>query len=1002
MEYTKEIFVKDYFEIHNFYSNIYGHNRTIILMQVGSFHECYCTDTDGLNLVELSQKIDVICTKKNGKEPVSKSNPRMLGFPIHVTDIFIQKLLDLNYTVIKIDQTSDPPKPKREVVGIFSPATFIDNQLNSQKTNYIVSIVIDKIKQNQICLGIASYDLSTGNGSFFETYSNPNDPMIALDDANRYLDTCPPKEIILVNNLNENDKINNMNISGIIGYLNLEDKLLFDYNQNKNNKLSYQKIIFDKVFPGYKDIFESLNLHLYNWARFALTNLYDYAQNHQMNLINKLKLPVEFQNKSYLYLGNHSLDQLNVFTNNSKEKSLFQIINNTKTILGKRFLNDTLGKPLIDKDSLNLRYEQIDKIIKNSYYNNFNNLLEDISDIDRLIRKMELGSMHPFELNLLYLSLYQIDKLTDFCNENKIFDIDSNYNVKSITDHITNTFHLDLIVGLNFNNLTDYDNNIFKKGKCLELDELMEELSSSSHFMDNLIDKLQNYVESVQLKYNDRDGHYLYLTNRRCEVLKKNLEKVKTLEIGKHKINVSDLEFVALPKSTYTKINCKRIKEISDVMVIQKNKIAKIMKDKFKEEIINISNIYNNILIYWGKKISYIDFINSGAVTAIKNHYTKPEIKEHNESYFNSKNMRHPIVEFISNDSEYKPQSISLGGPNELSGILLYGINSSGKSTLMKSIGLNIVLAQIGYFVASEKFTYNPYKSLFTRINGNDNIYRGLSSFMVELTEITSILKRNNSNTLVIADELCRGTEQISANIIVSYLLKTLSESRTSFITATHLHEITNLETVKALKNVKPKHIKITYDESNDCLIYNRELLDGQGESFYGLQVAKFMMKDKYFNETTNNILNEYYNVKQSKYNSDSYLINCHICNSKDNLETHHITFQKDFNDKLINDNKLHYQKDANYNLVTLCQSCHDEIDRNKIIINGWTETSQGRKLDYFVNEEQIKQSKYSDELLNYIKCLKNETTDVKMARIKIKEKYNKKISSKSILNIWK
>jgi len=342
-------------------------------------------------------------------------------------------------------------------------------------------------------------------------------------------------------------------------------------------------------------------------------------------------------------------------------------------------------------------------------------------------------------------------------------------------------------------------------------------------------------------------------------------------------------------------------------------------------------------------------------------------------------------------------------GNSDISGILLYGINSSGKSTLMKSIGLNIVLAQIGYFVACDKFNFSPYHALFTRIHSNDNIYKGLSSFMVELIELSSILKRNNSNTLVIADEVCKGSENKSSIIMVAYMLKTLCESKTSFITASHLHELVNLPTVKSLNNLKIKHIKLSYDESNDKLIYDRILSDGSGPNFYGLQVAKYLMKDSKFNEISSQILDEYNksSIKQSKYNSDILLIECHICKIKNNLETHHIVFQKDFNDKKINKNKLHLQKDSNYNLVTLCQFCHDNVDRQKIIINGWIETSTGRILDYTYKNNSIKTQKYTDELINYIKELKMETNDPKFARIKIKEKFNKKISSNSIITYW-
>ena len=232
------------------------------------------------------------------------------------------------------------------------------------------------------------------------------------------------------------------------------------------------------------------------------------------------------------------------------------------------------------------------------------------------------------------------------------------------------------------------------------------------------------------------------------------------------------------------------------------------------------------------------------------------DIIDNEFSYFKTEELRHPIVEVINQDVEYHPHTLELG--TNLKGILLYGINSSGKSTLMKSIGINIILAQIGYFVSAKSFELSPYKSLFTRINGNDNIFRGLSSFMVEMVELMAILKRNNEHTLVIGDEICRGTEEKSANILVAYMLEKLSINKTSFITATHLHQIAEMPSVKKLDNVKAKHLKVEYDLENDMLVYSRDLQDGQGEKFYGVQVAKFVMKDELFNQRTAELEKEY------------------------------------------------------------------------------------------------------------------------------------------------
>ena len=235
-------------------------------------------------------------------------------------------------------------------------------------------------------------------------------------------------------------------------------------------------------------------------------------------------------------------------------------------------------------------------------------------------------------------------------------------------------------------------------------------------------------------------------------------------------------------------------------------------------------------------------------------------------------------------------------------------------------------------------------------------------------------------------------------------MIKELSNSKTTFITATHLHEIINLPTFKKLTNVKAKHIKLSYDEINDKLIYDRILTDGSGPNFYGLQFAKYYIKDLEFNRSTKEILDEYnnYTIKQSKYNTNNYLIECEICKNKNNLETHHIIFQKNFNKLGFYNEKLNYQKDNNYNLVTLCQKCHDDVDRNKIIIYGWIESNiNKRELNYKINEVIKKNTKHDSELIEYIKSLKLENIDYKFAKIKIKEKFNKKISSKTIEIYW-
>jgi DNA mismatch repair protein MutS len=1026
-KYTKPIMVKDYFDIHNYYTDIYGKN-TIILMQVGSFHECYGTDNEGPDLMTIADKLDFIVTKKNKSKELSRSNPYMLGAPVFKVDDIIEKLILNNYVVIRIDQISEPPNPKREVTGIYTPATYVERTNND--SNNLVSITFDIGKKNNNVLlnaGLASIDLSTGKSSIYETVSKEDDNMFSLDNIVHYLENFKPKEIIVnyTDNFNKyidtNKTIFNLTLSDLHSYIGITN--INKYNSRNLNfikKPAYQQSLLEDVFGH--NIINKLDLQYYHDARLSLTALIDFVQNNNNILLSKLEQPYYYTTNEKLFLGNKALDQLDVYNGN---RCLFNIINNTKTYLGRRYLKDNLNNPTCDVDTLQNRYTMIEKIIKYDLTNKLKDSFTNIYDLNKLSRRMILNKITPAEFYNVYISLKQANKLfteLNFGEHAKYFDIDSNFidNNNNLINFIEEHFDLDYIVNINFYNYKEEDNNYLIKNE--KLNELMDTIKTGQNFMNYLVKELEKHIEDkkmfmnknkelITLKYNERDGHYLLLTKRRSKLLLEKLKTMKTIKVGNKDINIDDLIFEDLPKANNVKIFCKEIKYISSNVVELKMKMANDIKVEFYNMMNLIYSDNIETFNYNIEKVSYFDFLFSGAITATKYGYCKPKIKsidyksidntsnETLNSYFDAKELRHPIVEIINQDTSYKPHNISIG--KDSTGILLYGINSSGKSTLMKSIGLNIIMAQIGYFVASKKFTYYPYKSIMTRICGNDNIFKGMSSFMVEMMELMAILKRNDSNTLVLGDEICRGTEEKSANIIVSYMLEMLSKSKTSFITATHLHQIAEMKSVKSLSNVIPMHLKVEYDIENEKLIYSRTLCEGQGEKYYGVQVAKFLMKDNDFNIRTKELEEEYENIgiKQSKYNANSIMVKCAICNTEKDLETHHINFQKDFIDgKLID--APHIKKDSKYNLVTLCKYCHDKVDRNEIIINGYIETSNGNELEYLFSKKKSKK-KHSDKEINIIMEIKKLEVSLEKAKLLLKEKHNIKTSRKTINKVW-
>ena len=348
---------------------------------------------------------------------------------------------------------------------------------------------------------------------------------------------------------------------------------------------------------------------------------------------------------------------------------------------------------------------------------------------------------------------------------------------------------------------------------------------------------------------------------------------------------------------------------------------------------------------------SNVDFFYCCAKNAVDKCYTRPRIDDKcDNSFINATDLRHPIIEHINTDIPYIGNDIKIGYEDE-KGILLYGLNAVGKSSLMKSIAINLIMAQAGMYVAANSFQYYPYENIFTRIPGGDNLFKNQSTFVAEINEMRTILKRADSRSLIIGDELCSGTETVSAISLVTSGINYLSKIGCSFIFATHLHEITELDCIKNLKNVNIYHLSVKYDNENDCLIYNRKLTKGNGNTLYGLEVAKSLDLPLEFLKFANDVRKDYIGVnkefvktKTSVYSSDVFMDECSIC-KKECEEVHHIKEQHTANkNNIIEDDRIH--KNRKSNLVTLCSACHDKIHYDNFKVNGYIQSSKGVILD--------------------------------------------------------
>ena len=984
---TRSLNINDeYLMYHEKYEKIYGKSKSIVLMQVGSFHEAYATDERGPNLFRLSEILNIVCTRKDkSQDKIDEKNPYMLGFPSVSLSKFLKILIDNKFTVIVIDQTTPPPNPTRAVTGVYSPSTFIENTSIDNKYLMIIYIEINKslntTNKNNISIGMSCIDVSTGYINYYETHGvGLIDENEALEECQRYYHFFRPVELIIYeinNTINYNeDKIKiKVEENKILNKIDiLPNQTLFFYTKINPAylKLSYQNTMFKKIYnniDGFNDGFispiENLELEKFPYSVISLIIGFDYVYQHNNNLIKNLQIPIFFNEHKYMILGNNAQYQLNIidyysYENiNSKYQSLNDVINNCCTPMGKRKFKMRLCSPFTCINTIQNYYNITEKVILNELENKIRDNLKAISDLERLLRKIDIKYIQPYELFQIYESFINTVNLINLLlNSNLKNDLLNFIDKKSIKlfnesiNFIEDNFDLEK---LKRNNLIEIKENIYKKNICKDIDDLIFKIDNSIGFMEKLAKKLDIFINNtdksiISIKHNDRDGYYLLTTKTRGIKLKNEIEKLDNLSLDENNsINISDLIFKELNNNI--KISYPGLDNHSDELEGLYKELDILIKEKFCSDIKKWYEKYSPMLLKVINFISEFDLISNSAFTANKFHYCKPVINQNQQSFINAKQLRHPIIERII-DYEYTPHDIKLD--QDLFGNLIYGVNSCGKSSLMKAVGLNLIMAQCGLYVPSTNFEYNIFTSLYTRISGNDNLFKGQSSFIVEMNELRCILKRCNKNSLIIGDEICRGTEYLSGNALVGSTILRLIEKEAKFLFATHLHDLPNLTKIKQQQMIKFYHLSV--EKKGDELYFNRKLEEGTGEEIYGITIAKYILDDPLFINTAIELKNELLekkninyklvNDKKSLYNNDLFVDNCYLCGENNSfickgeenkLETHHVNFQKNFkkmNGALINEDKFHIIKDDKSNLIILCQKCHDKLHSKNIEIS--------------------------------------------------------------------
>jgi len=977
--------VQDYLELTKKYQAEYG-PQTIVLMEVGSFFEVYALIKPdgtymGSPIVEFAKMNEMVIAKKNvyvDKYPVA-----MAGMGTAYADKYIQKLQDHNYTIVIYKQDS-LVKTSRNLSEIISPGTYFPSEsCGEYMSNNIMCIWLHKSKPTktmpcQMTVGLANIDIFTGKTALFQFQTSYNHSPATYDELDRYISAYKPSECLLVANLSERL------LDDIIGFVGLEQTKIHKVTSGagpsaagpsalggpsqmetcmKNaEKQIYQIEILKKFFPQHSSFHDMFPTHYIAIQSFCF--LLDFVDQHSPNLAKKLAEPTFENYTDRLLLANHSLSQLNMIDDaryTGKCRSVSSLLNNCVTTMGKRQFMYNLHYPITHQPTLQASYDITDHFLTQgeTFFLNIRTKLSTITDLEKFARKVITRKIVPKNFTTLVEDLTTIVDLYRELQGDPVLAIYNKDDIatagRAIIADLRRVFDLEVC-----RHLLDISETtcIINRGVAPTIDALVknsmdggDKLAAIANYLSLRIQQTEKKTAAyVKIHETAKNHATLVCTSRRATLLKAAIKTVAKSTVTLHyKSNYSQemetfefeldtLEYNANGSSkTELIITSKQTREITNDNDENKTKLIKEMNLVFQNYITEFAK-FEPALTSLSKYTTNMDILQCKAYTAHKYNYCKPVLEAGEKSFFRFTGIRHPLIEHLQTNELYVTNDLSLGPPETAAGILLYGTNAVGKTSFIKSVGIAVIMAQAGLYVPCNSFTYNPYRTVFTRILGNDNIFKGLSTFAVEMTELRTILTTADASSLVLGDELCSGTESDSALSIFTAGLEILHKKESTFIFATHLHEINKYDEIAVLTKMKMMHMAVHYNKETNLLIYDRKLREGPGESMYGLEVCKSLNLPTEFLQRAHDIRMKYHPEKKNilslaptHYNAKKLVGNCELCQTQKASEVHHLQHQKNAspqNEYITNTQGQNFHKNHSANLLNICETCHKKIHK--------------------------------------------------------------------------
>ena len=905
-----------YQDLYHTYSQKYGKDTCIFLL-VGKFYELYSQYTqEGEPVCEMVRKatsiMNILLKEKQGH---GKNGELGLwsGVPEISLHKFAQMLTREGWYVVIVDQVKDKLDQviDRIPTRILSPGTHVEMATQDRLTNATLWLNTPNV------YAISMADLTTGE--VISCYST------VPDDIMHFLQVYNCKEVVIFSPKKEESFYRSkFAIHGLIHFASTSNEIS-SMSQVSREEFFTKSFTLKSLLPVRK----TLNLsESKNEIDYSLTAILQFIYEHSPATKEKLTSHSIFNPSAFMRLSNNILEQLNIITFNG-QKSVLNLLEKTHSAIGKRALRERILRPITDENELERRWNEVAWAKHLSYTNlkEFQILersMKSLYDLTRLHYKLAEGKINAEDILQMFETYSGTKALMKLLK----------------TTPIAPTLDLESYV-------IDFSSHVKKlldEGRAQKVREDSGIVNVLTPISGPRTLELENRISSLTQKWIEQwNGILSFLrltTNPFTLVYKGDDEWIwegprmygdAIKEIGRKPNSPFKNLVVESKKSGPISVMCDEFNHF----LSQLRTLYIQMKKTHREELLVVcDDLWEQVSVFHSEWIDWLGRVDCTlALGSVAKEYRwcKPCLGDHLEV----SELRHPLLETAQNRLEYISHNVALGGENP-SGWLIYGVNASGKSSLMKAIGISCLLAQAGCFVPATSFTLRPYDAAFSRIWNTDSIWAGLSSFAVEVAELKDILSLATSRSLVLGDEVCSGTESLSATSLVASVLEYLDSKQTHFLFATHLHDLMKIEGFNSNKSIAVWHLRVR-DEGGK-LIYERTLQPGAGNTTYGLEVAKAMGLPYTLLERAHQIRRSLggeasdMNAPKSIWNAKIQRNECEACQKRNVrfLEVHHITPRCEGGDNSLR------------NLVVLCEECHDKHHNDELDIGPLQQTSDG------------------------------------------------------------